>query len=401
MPVSAAQAQILREVWYDPEDGFGSQAATLKQARERDPSITPAEVKEWFEDQESNQRKRGKGFNSYVTDFPRQQWQVDLADFSGEDPLKMERLETFTAHLEALLKELRKRKPPTMDLGAAGTFRKARAGFSDALKAARGVTLKKLLGAYEQFTVVGDTEKGGKTALKLGEPGRLKPRKGTKIMFRYGLCVVDVFSKKAAVEPVGNKDPETLRDAYKKCQEVLGPEPPKSVYTDDDGGFTGVFPQYLKSQFTTHVVTRAHAPFAERLIRTLKRMLFLREENTGRVWHDLLPTVLAKYNRTEHSATGMTPNAAHDTANADAVHAKISGRAKKNRVYPPIEVGDHVKVLQKAGKMTQKKEHYKEWGARKRVTGIETGVSGFQGTKFYKIEGSERGYLRHELRKVT
>ena len=35
--------------------------------------------------------------------------------------------------------------------------------------------------------------------------------------------------------------------------------------------------------------------------------------------------------------------------------------------------------------MTQRKEHYKEWGARKRVTGIETGGSGFQGTKFYKI----------------
>ena len=32
MPVSAAKAQILRKVWYDPEDGFGSQAATLKQA---------------------------------------------------------------------------------------------------------------------------------------------------------------------------------------------------------------------------------------------------------------------------------------------------------------------------------------------------------------------------------
>ena len=142
-------------------------------------------MKEWCEDQESNRRKRGQGFNSHVADYPRQQRQVDLADFSGEDPLRLERLETFTAHLEALLKELRKRKPPTMDLGAAGTFLKARAGFSDALKAARGVTLKKLLGAYEQFNVVGDTEKGGKTTLKLGEPGRLKPRKGTKIMFRY------------------------------------------------------------------------------------------------------------------------------------------------------------------------------------------------------------------------
>ena len=57
---SASVEKILREVWFDPEDGLGSAKDTLKQAQKRDASITMADVKKFFEKQESLQRKQGK-----------------------------------------------------------------------------------------------------------------------------------------------------------------------------------------------------------------------------------------------------------------------------------------------------------------------------------------------------
>ena len=38
--------EVLREIWFDPEDGFGSAKDTLKQAQKRDASITMTDMRE-------------------------------------------------------------------------------------------------------------------------------------------------------------------------------------------------------------------------------------------------------------------------------------------------------------------------------------------------------------------
>ncbi len=102
-------------------------------------------------------------------------------------------------------------------------------------------------------------------------------------------------------------------------------------------------------------------------------MTFLRQEgsDTDKSWEELLPTVLAKYNRTVHSSHGFTPNHAHNQDNAFYVRTVLDGKAKRRRRYPPLEPGDAVKVLTKPGKFKAKKEHTREWGAVKKVERIE------------------------------
>ena len=192
------------------------------------------------------------------------------------------------------------------------------------------------------------------------------------------------------------KQPPEVRDAFGEAIKSLGP--PSNIYTDEDGGFQREFAEFLQRQGIQHRITRAHAPFVERFIRTLKRMVFLRQEGStsDKSWEELLPTVLAKYNKTSHTSHGSSPNYAHDRENAFYVRQILDARAKKRRRYPPLEVGDAVKVLTKPSKFKMKKEHTKEWGAVEKVERIERGD-----ITFYVLEGGTRGCMRHELLKIT
>ena len=89
------QKQVLREIWFDPEDGFGPAKDTHKQALKRDASITMTNVKKVFEKQESLRRKSGQVHNSYVADIPGEQVQVDIADFSSEVAMDLSGLEGY------------------------------------------------------------------------------------------------------------------------------------------------------------------------------------------------------------------------------------------------------------------------------------------------------------------
>ena len=99
--------KVLREIWFVPEDGFGSAKDTLKQAQKRNASITMSDMKNFFfEKQESLQRKRGKVLNSYVADYPGEQVQIDIADFSSEVAKDLSGLKGYARLLIARLREL-------------------------------------------------------------------------------------------------------------------------------------------------------------------------------------------------------------------------------------------------------------------------------------------------------
>ena len=73
--------RIIAETFYDERHGFGSIGHTLKRAREKDATITRADVKEFLDKQEVKQQRKPTQVNSFVADLPRQEFQVDLADF--------------------------------------------------------------------------------------------------------------------------------------------------------------------------------------------------------------------------------------------------------------------------------------------------------------------------------
>ena len=73
---------------YAPE-GFGSRTEALNAAQQYDPTISYNDVREWKANQEENQRKKQRGFNSFIVDDPLEEYQMDLIFFNdlpnGED----------------------------------------------------------------------------------------------------------------------------------------------------------------------------------------------------------------------------------------------------------------------------------------------------------------------------
>jgi transposase InsO family protein len=137
---------------------------------------------------------------------------------------------------------------------------------------------------------------------------------------RYALVCVDVFSKKCAAVPMVDKRPQTTADALKQCFSELGV--PVRIYTDEGSEFqNGTVESFLTSLNVALVTTRSYANFAERMIRTLKERLRIRQLAFGEPWEKLLPDVVKQYNDQAHAATRMAPKLAALDANNDAVRA--------------------------------------------------------------------------------
>ena len=68
--------EIIEEVYKDPS-GFGSNAATLADARKYDTSITLQDIKDW-KAKHVERKKNLKGFNSFIAEKPFQEFQIDL-----------------------------------------------------------------------------------------------------------------------------------------------------------------------------------------------------------------------------------------------------------------------------------------------------------------------------------
>jgi len=78
--------KIIRQIYYDVDDGFGSVSDTYKKAHHILNTITLNDVKEFLNKQKSRQTKAYRGFNSYVAKEPLQEIQVDLAIFTDSAP---------------------------------------------------------------------------------------------------------------------------------------------------------------------------------------------------------------------------------------------------------------------------------------------------------------------------
>ena len=70
--------QIISNIFYDVEDGFGSKQATLAKARKEDPSITKEDVDKFMRRQPNKQIIGYSGSNSYVAPFARYEYQIDI-----------------------------------------------------------------------------------------------------------------------------------------------------------------------------------------------------------------------------------------------------------------------------------------------------------------------------------
>ena len=97
----------------------------------------------------------------------------------------------------------------------------------------------------------------------------------------------------------------------------------------------------------------------------------------------------------KHSATVFTPKDARKPSNELKVKLHLNMNAKRNRVYPEVEVSDEVRIFRK--RKPNEKERVGNFSQN--VYTIER-IDEKMGQKYYYVEGIDRAYLRFELLKM-
>ena len=220
--------------------------------------------------------------------------------------------------------------------------------------------------------------------------------------FRAGLVLIDVLSKYAVVVPIKSKTPpDIIAGTMEGLQKMKAK--PKIIYTDDERGIASAdFKEYVDGEGIELYRTRGHPAFAEAFIKTFKNKLFKRVENDEKKgkaniqWVDYIFEIMITYNNKDvHSSINMTPNEARKERNEFKAKLNVSVKARKEKIYPPLEVGDRVKILRKKA-ITEKERTSHFLQGEYTVEAINTKLN----QKYYTLEGFNRPLLRHELLKI-
>ena len=305
--MSDNKQKIISDI-YNDRAGFGSKATTLKDAREKDKTITMQDVETFFRKNVEEKRKP-RGYNSFIAPYNKHTYQVDITWFR---PVEFEKVQKY----------------------------------------------------------------------------------------KYAFTCIDVLSKYAVAVPLVEKS--DLVDEMPDVIRRMGGKP-KLIFSHDDGVLRGKqFTDYVESEGIEVHRSRGQAQFVERFNRTLKDMIFKRvevDEKKGKVniqWVDYLPEVMLTYNnKMVHSATGLVPNEARKKENELKARLNVANKAKKNRMYPELNVGDKVKIMRK--KRTGEKERSSHWLQTEYT--VEA-INEKMGQTYYTLTGYNRPLLRFELLKL-
>ena len=169
--------------------------------------------------------------------------------------------------------------------------------------------------------------------------------------FRYLLACVDVFSRKAYVKPMKNKDTSTVIDAFTNIIiHKTGPQI-RSILADQDPAWTNstwlTFIEKENIAFNTNALKDHRAlgiidNFAKRIKLTLNKRFV---DTNSTKWIDYITKVITTYNNQEHRSLGeATPNkVVKDTKTQDVIKTINEEKAQKNNTTSSINVGDKVK----------------------------------------------------------
>ena len=128
--------------------------------------------------------------------------------------------------------------------------------------------------------------------------------------------------------------------------------------------------------------------------------LWKRKELEGG-WERQLPIIMKIYNSTPNVNSKLTPLQAHEDENALQQKLALMMQAKRERTYPPLEVGDLVRI--KVKKKAHDKEITSPWS--KELYKVVFKYIEASGNTVYGLEDAEgqdidNWFMRHELLKV-
>ena len=210
------------------------------------------------------------------------------------------------------------------------------------------------------------------------------------------LVCIDVFSRKAFIEPMLDKSSETASTTLKVIL-LKAKSTPKIITCDTDAAYEGKpFQQLLSKEEITldRVVVGDHHALGiiDRFARTLKIILskiFIRTKSTR--WIDKIENVVNVYNKTPHSGIlDLTPNDANKADNQPILKKLNYEKRQANKQVSDLKQTDKVRVyignfLNKKSEPVWSDEVYQ--------------VQNVRGNKV-KLYGIDKHFLRHNLLKI-
>ena len=102
---------------------------------------------------------------------------------------------------------------------------------------------------------------------------------------RYALVAIDTFRKNGDVQPMKNKDNNSVYESLFKGFEIM--KCPLGKYSDDDSALKAKMKELFDGEGINHITTLTHANVVERLIRTLKNGIHERIQFNKSNWTDM------------------------------------------------------------------------------------------------------------------
>lgn len=218
---------------------------------------------------------------------------------------------------------------------------------------------------------------------------QVKLNKGNK----YGLSVIDVFTKLGNVYLLKDKTADSVLIAMKQVLKDFGI--PTEIYSDFGTEFVNKkFQKLMKDNNILFVGAKRHAAFVEVFNKTIKtRISKYLIASKSKTIVNILDKIIDGYNDSYHSVIGMAPNEV-DKTNMHIVQKNIIKNSKRQRRRSKLEQGDKVRILKKFKTVDK--------GFNPRYSKIVYTVEKVKREKdvdFYHVSNGKK-YLRSELLKI-
>ncbi len=175
--------------------------------------------------------------------------------------------------------------------------------------------------------------------------------------YKYILIAIDIFTRYAYAEPIKNKTPSSVLQAFMK----FNIKKLTSIYHDSGNEFKGVFLKYLTDNniidLKAELGDHHSLGVIDRFSKTIKTVIekYMSLDSTTK-YYDELPKIVTAYNKTPHSAlNNISPNNAFKGDGYDYV--KIINQSKQEynkslekKLTNKIKIGDYVRVKLKKKK---------------------------------------------------
>ena len=168
--------------------------------------------------------------------------------------------------------------------------------------------------------------------------------------FKYILTVIDLYTRYAWVVPLKNKTGESTKEAFESLFESNPDRIPNKLWVDHGNEFYNkIMDKFLKENEIEIYSTQneGKAVVIERFNRTIKHWMYKKfTERGNRIWIDILPELMDKYNNKVHTSIGFTPKEASD--NPKLILEKTNENNNENHNVEEkqkFNVGDRVRIF--------------------------------------------------------